>query len=89
MSIGIRDCLLNQTVSLWRSLTNTIAPGFITSDMTNKLSDQQKEATLGRIPSKSMGAPEDVAYAVAFLASDKANYITGQTLHVNGGMLMI
>ena len=68
---------------------NAVAPGFIVSDMTNKLNDAQKEAMLSRIPSKAMGTPEDIANAVAFLASDAASYITGQTIHVNGGMLMV
>ena len=70
-------------------LINAVAPGFIVSDMTNKLNDAQKEAMLSRIPSKAMGTPEDIANAVAFLASDAASYITGQTIHVNGGMLMV
>lgn len=68
---------------------NCIAPGFIVSNMTDKLSDQQKEYILQQIPSKMMGAPEDIAHGIAYLASEQARYITGQTLHINGGMLMV
>jgi 3-oxoacyl-[acyl-carrier protein] reductase len=68
---------------------NTVAPGFITSNMTDVLNEQQKEGLLGRIPMKRMGEGSEVAQAVAFLASDWAAYITGQTIHVNGGMLMV
>ena len=86
--IGMTKAMAIEVAS--RNVTiNTVAPGFIVSDMTNKLNDAQKDAILGRIPSKAMGNPADVANAVAFLASDAASYITGQTLHVNGGMLMI
>ena len=86
--IGMTKSMAIEVAS--RNVTiNTVAPGFIVSDMTNKLNDAQKDAILGRIPSKLMGNPEDVANAVAFLASDAASYITGQTLHVNGGMLMV
>lgn len=65
---------------------NCVAPGFIQTDMTQALPDQAKEAILGRIPMKRFGTPEDIGQAVAFLASDGASYITGTTLHVNGGM---
>jgi 3-oxoacyl-[acyl-carrier protein] reductase len=57
--------------------------------MTDKLNEKQREAILGRVPAGRLGSPEDVAAAVVFLASNEANYITGQTLHVNGGMAMI
>lgn len=67
-------------------LANCIAPGFIQTDMTDALPDQAKEAALQKIPLKRLGSPEDIAGAVAFLASDQAAYITGSTLHVNGGM---
>lgn len=67
---------------------NAVAPGFIDTDMTRTLSDSQREQLLKRIPVGRLGAPEDVAQAVAFLASDAASYITGATLHVNGGMVM-
>lgn len=68
---------------------NTVAPGFIETDMTGALTEQQQQAILGQIPMKRMGAPADIAHSVAFLASEQAGYITGQTLHVNGGMYMI
>lgn len=67
---------------------NCIAPGFIKTDMTDALTDQQREAISTMIPMKHIGDPDDIAHAVTFLASDKARYITGQTLHVNGGMFM-
>ena len=68
---------------------NCIAPGFISTPMTDKLNEKQREAILGRVPAGRLGSSEDVAAAVVFLASNEANYITGQTLHVNGGMAMI
>ena len=68
---------------------NCIAPGFISSAMTEKLNDKQKAAIMGAIPMRKMGAGEDIASAVTYLASDEAGYVTGQTLHVNGGMAMI
>ena len=86
--IGMTKSLAIEVASRFVTI-NAVAPGFITSDMTNKLNDIQKEAILQRIPTKAMGTPEDVANAVAFLASDAASYITGQTIHVNGGMLMV
>lgn len=67
-------------------LANCIAPGFIQTDMTEALPEAAKEAALAKIPLKRMGSPEDIAGAVVFLASDQASYITGSTLHVNGGM---
>lgn len=67
---------------------NCVAPGFIDTDMTRALNDAQKEAILGRIPLGRLGAPEDIAQAVAYLAGEGAGYVTGQTLHVNGGMYM-
>ncbi|EKD92096.1 MAG: hypothetical protein ACD_29C00191G0002 [uncultured bacterium] len=68
---------------------NVVSPGFVQSDMTDKLNEKQREAILSQIPSKRIGSGSDIAYAVAFLASEKAAYITGQTLHVNGGMCMV
>ena len=68
---------------------NCIAPGFISSAMTEKLSDEQKLRILSNIPMSRMGSPTDIASAVLFLSSEAASYITGQTLHVNGGMAMI
>ncbi|MGE5791726.1 MAG: 3-oxoacyl-ACP reductase FabG [Bacteroidota bacterium] len=73
-----------------RAITvNCVAPGFIDTDMTRALSDAQREALTARIPLGRLGTPEDVADAVAFLAGPRAGYITGATLHVNGGMLMV
>lgn len=67
---------------------NTIAPGFIETDMTNALTDEQRNAMLSVIPAQRFGKPEEIAGVVKFLASDAAAYITGETLHVNGGMYM-
>jgi 3-oxoacyl-[acyl-carrier protein] reductase len=67
---------------------NCVAPGFIETDMTAALSEEQKNAILGRIPLQKFGKTQDVADCVAFLLSDRASYITGQTFHVNGGMYM-
>ena len=69
-------------------LVNAIAPGFIATDMTDVLTDEQKEAILANIPLEQLGEPEDIANVVCFLASDDAKYITGQTIHVDGGMVM-
>lgn len=68
---------------------NCVAPGFIATAMTDKLNDKQREAILSRVPAGRLGAPEEVAAAVLYLASNEAAYVTGQTLHVNGGMAMI
>lgn len=68
---------------------NCIAPGFIKTPMTDVLTDDQKNAMLSRIPEGKFGLPQDIANTAIFLASDEANYITGQTIHVNGGMLMV
>lgn len=68
---------------------NAVAPGFITTAMTEQLDEKQQAAILSMVPMKRMGMPADVAHAVAFLAAEQANYITGQTLHVNGGMCMV
>jgi len=67
---------------------NCVAPGFIVTDMTDKLTDDQKTAILSKVPLESLGQVDDVAHAVAFLLSDKARYITGHTLSVNGGLYM-
>jgi len=69
-------------------LVNAIAPGFITTEMTDSLPEALKEAMLKQIPLAKLGQPEDVAKAVVFFASDNANYITGQTLHIDGGLVM-
>jgi 3-oxoacyl-[acyl-carrier protein] reductase len=68
---------------------NCVAPGFILTPMTEKLNDKQREVILAKIPASRAGTPAEVAAAVVFLASDEAAYVTGQTLHVNGGMAMI
>jgi 3-oxoacyl-[acyl-carrier protein] reductase len=86
--IGFTKSLAQEVGS--RNITvNCVAPGFIDTDMTRALSDAQREKLIERIPLGRLGAPEDVAHAVVFLASPQAGYITGATLHVNGGMLMI
>ncbi len=73
-----------------RSITaNCVAPGFIVSPMTDALNDGQKDAITKEIPAARLGQPDDIASAVLYLASDEASYVTGQTLHVNGGMAMI
>ena len=73
-----------------RNITvNCVAPGFIATAMTDALNDQQKETINGRIPAGRMGASEDIAAAAVYLASEEAAYVTGQTIHVNGGMAMI
>jgi len=72
-----------------RNITvNCVAPGFITTDMTDQLSDEIKQELQKQIPLARLGEPKDIAKAVAFLASDDSSYITGQTIHVNGGMYM-
>lgn len=68
---------------------NAVAPGFIVSNMTDALTDAQKEVIMQKIPAKTLGTPDDVANVVAFLAAPESSYITGQTIHVNGGMLMV
>ncbi len=86
--IGLSKSLAQEIAS--RGVTvNCIAPGFIESAMTDKLNDKQKDAILGAIPMKKMGSGNDIAAAALYLASDGAAYVTGQTLHVNGGMAMI
>lgn len=86
--IGMSKSLAQELAT--RNITvNCVAPGFIESDMTAVLPDGQKEALLSGIPQGRMGKPEDIANAVLYLASQEANYMTGQTLHVNGGMAMV
>jgi 3-oxoacyl-[acyl-carrier protein] reductase len=85
--IGLTKSLAQELAS--RNITvNAVAPGFIETDMTDVLGDAVRERLLGSIPMKRLGAPEDVAAAVRFLASDEAGYITGHVLNVNGGMYM-
>ncbi|MEN8237027.1 MAG: 3-oxoacyl-[acyl-carrier-protein] reductase [Pseudomonadota bacterium] len=80
---------LAQEVGTRGITVNCIAPGFITSPMTDVLNDDQKAGIMNKIPVKKIGNPQDIASAAGFLASQEANYITGQTLHVNGGMVMV
>lgn len=85
--IGMTKSLAQEIGS--RGITvNVVAPGFIDTDMTRKLSDDQKAALLNSIPMNKLGQSTDIANTVAFLASDMASYITGETIHVNGGMHM-
>jgi 3-oxoacyl-[acyl-carrier protein] reductase len=85
--IGFTKSLAREVGS--RNITvNTVAPGFIDTDMTRELPEEQRNALLGNIPLGRLGSSEEIAKAVLFLASDDASYITGETLHVNGGMYM-
>ena len=85
--IGMSKAFAQEVAS--RGITvNCVAPGFMTSAMTDALTDAQKEAILSRIPTGAMGSGDDIGAAVVYLASDEAGYVTGQTLHVNGGMAM-
>lgn len=86
--IGMSKSLAYEVAS--RGITvNAVAPGFITSNMTDALTDTQKEMIVQKIPAKVLGTPDDVANVVVFLASAESSYINGQTIHVNGGMLMV
>jgi 3-oxoacyl-[acyl-carrier protein] reductase len=86
--IGMSKALAQEVAS--RQITvNCVAPGFIETAMTGSLNEKQKEAILANVPAGRLGAPAEVAAAVVYLASSEASYVTGQTLHVNGGMAMI
>ena len=86
--IGLTKSLAQELAS--RDVTvNAVAPGFIATPMTEVLNEKQKDGILARVPAGRLGSPEDVAAAVLYLASIEAGYVTGQTLHVNGGMAMI
>ena len=86
--IGMSKSLAQEVAS--RNITvNCIAPGFIETPMTDILNEEQKNRILSGIPMGKMGSPEDIANAVVFISSKEASYITGQTIHVNGGMLMV
>jgi 3-oxoacyl-[acyl-carrier protein] reductase len=80
---------LAQEIATRNVTVNCVAPGFIESAMTGKLNDKQKEGIMGAIPMKRMGTGAEIAAAVVYLASNEAAYVTGQTIHVNGGMAMI
>jgi len=85
--IGMTKAMAQEVAS--RNITiNCVAPGFIQSPMTDILNEQQKTAILSKIPAGRMGDAQDIANAVAFLSSQEASYITGSTIHVNGGMFM-
>ena len=86
--IGLTRQLAHE-LGAWNITVNCIAPGFIATAMTEALNDDQKAKINATIPAGDMGTPEDIAASVVYLASDEAKYITGQTLHVNGGMAMI
>lgn len=86
--IGFSKSLAREVAS--RGITvNVVAPGFIETDMTKALSDDQRGAILSQVPANRLGEPKEIANAVAFLVSDEAAYITGETIHVNGGMYMV
>mgnify|MGYP005990865083 FL=1 len=86
--IGFTKSMAREVAS--RGITvNTVAPGFIETDMTKALNDDQRAATLAQVPAGRLGDPREIASVVAFLASDDAAYMTGETLHVNGGMYMV
>ena len=86
--IGMSKSLAQELAS--RSITvNCVAPGFIATPMTDVLTDEQKKGILSRVPADRLGLPEEIAAGVVYLASDEAAYVTGQTLHINGGMAMI
>ncbi len=85
--IGFTKSLAQEIAS--RNITvNAVAPGFIDTDMTGELGEKARQAILSTIPMKKLGSPDDIAAAVAYLASPEADYVTGTTLHVNGGMFM-
>jgi 3-oxoacyl-[acyl-carrier protein] reductase len=86
--IGMSKSLAYEVAS--RGITvNAVAPGFIATAMTDKLNEDQKAGIMGQIPAGRMGDPADIASAVVYLASTEAGYVTGATLHVNGGMAML
>lgn len=86
--IGMSKALASEVAS--RGITvNCVAPGFIETPMTDQLNEKQREGILATIPANRLGSSDEVAAAVAFLASDEASYVTGQTVHVNGGLAMV
>ncbi|MFN3477206.1 MAG: SDR family oxidoreductase, partial [Candidatus Methylomirabilales bacterium] len=85
--IGLTKAVARDAAS-WGITVNAVAPGFIETDMVASLPEKVRQAYLEQIPLKRLGSPEEVAHVVCFLASDAASYITGQVIHVNGGMWM-
>jgi len=86
--IGMSKSLAQELAS--RGITvNCVAPGFIATPMTDALTEDQRKAILARVPADRLGAPDEIAAGVLYLASDEASYVTGQTLHINGGMVMV
>src|SRR5690606_22017455 len=86
--VGFSKSLAKEVAA--RGITvNCVAPGFIDTDMTKALTEEQKESIFANIPAARLGKPDEIASAVTFLASDGAAYITGETIHVNGGMAMV
>jgi 3-oxoacyl-[acyl-carrier protein] reductase len=86
--LGMSKSLANEVAS--RGITvNCIAPGFVKTAMTDKLNDNQKEAIKSKIPAGRLGEASDIAYATLYLSSEEASYITGSTIHINGGMAML
>ena len=86
--VGMSKALAAEVAS--RNITvNCVAPGFISTPMTDVLNDKQKETILTSVPANRLGTPDEIGASVVYLASQEASYVTGQTLHVNGGMAMI
>ena len=86
--VGMSKSLAYEVAS--RGITvNAIAPGFITTAMTDKLTDDQKDGILAQVPAGRMGTADEISAAVVYLASEEAGYVTGTTLHINGGMAML
>lgn len=86
--LGFTKALAREVAS--RGITvNTVSPGFIDTDMTQTLTDEQKQGIFSQVPANRLGKPEEIASTVAFLASESAAYVTGETIHVNGGMYMV
>ncbi len=87
--IGFTKSMAREVASRGITVNAVAPPGFIETDMTKALNDEQRAATLAGVPAGRLGDPREIAAAVAFLASEDAGYVTGETLHVNGGMYMI
>ena len=85
--IGLYKSIASEVAKRYINV-NIISPGFIKTSMTDNLNDSQKDAILTKVPMKKLGKPDDISYAVLFLVSDKSSYITGETIHINGGLFM-